>query len=277
MPVIPPPDEPGDADIDARQGESPSEIPAQEVPAQEALAAESHESSTGGADGHPDRQVEVDVGLSGVLYRFLRLLLHVVCRVYWRVDVHHQSAVPAQGAVLLAPVHRSFIDFIVVTEVTDRKIFIMAKDNLWKSKLLGRVLESVGAFPINRDAAGDRLALDRAQSVLERGNVLIMFPEGTRGTGPFLQDLHEGAAFLAARTGAAIVPIGIGGTQDAMRKGGKFARPVKVHIEVGSPILPAPRSERGRVPRSQVRELTARLSRELQRLFDLARTRPGGA
>jgi 1-acyl-sn-glycerol-3-phosphate acyltransferase len=231
------------------------------------------------AERHHDgseRQVEIDVGLSSVVYRTLRFVLHVICRVYWRVEVEHEASVPKTGPVLLAPVHRSFIDFIVVTEVTDRKIFIMAKDNLWRSKLLGRLLESVGAFPINRDAAGDRLALDRAQSVLERGNVLILFPEGTRRSGPMVEDLHEGAAFLAARSGAQIVPIGIGGTEEAMRKGGKFARPVKVHLVVGTPIPAPERSERGRVPRSVVRDLTERLRADLQRLSDRARQIPTG-
>ena len=141
---------------------------------------------------------------------------------------------PRTGPVILAPVHRSFMDFFVVSEVTPRKIFYMAKDEMWKSPLFGSFLESVGAFPVHRDGA-DRLALERAQDVLERGDVLILFPEGTRRAGPVVEDLHEGAAFLAARTGAAIVPIGIGGTAEAMPKGSKFVRPVKVHIVVGPP------------------------------------------
>ena len=170
--------------------------------------------------------------------------------------------VPATGPVILAPVHRSFMDFFVVSEVTRRKIFYMTKEEMWKSPLLGSVLDSVGAFPVHRDGA-DRLALERAQDVLERGDVLILFPEGTRRAGPVVEDLHEGAAFLAARTGAAIVPIGIGGTAEAMPKGSKFVRPVKVHIVVGPPIAraralgpgpgaaqPGPRTHRAAVRRA---------------------------
>jgi 1-acyl-sn-glycerol-3-phosphate acyltransferase len=156
--------------------------------------------------------------------------------------------------------------------VTPRKIFYMAKDEMWKSPLFGSFLEAVGAFPVHRDGA-DRLALERAQDVLERGDVLILFPEGTRRVGPVIEDLHEGAAFLAARTGAAIVPIGIGGTAEAMPKGSKFVRPVKVHIVVGPPIEPPERSARGRVPRSQVHVLTEQLRVELQSLYDDAEQR----
>ena len=111
------------------------------------------------------------------------------------------------------------------------------------------------------------------QDVLERGDVLILFPEGTRRAGPTIEDLHEGAAFLAARTGAPIVPIGIGGTAAAMPKGSKFVRPVKVHLVVGPPIAAPERSARGRVPRTQVHALTERLQVELQSLYDDAEQR----
>jgi 1-acyl-sn-glycerol-3-phosphate acyltransferase len=207
------------------------------------------------------------VRVPSAVYRLLRVLVHLINRAYWRVEVEGADSVPLAGPVILAPVHRSFMDFFVVSEVTKRKIFYMTKEEMWKSPLLGSFLDSVGAFPVHRDGA-DRLALERAQDVLERGDVLILFPEGTRRAGPVVEDLHEGAAFLAARTGAPIVPIGIGGTAEAMPKGSKFVRPVKVHIVVGPPIPAPERSARGRVPRTQVHALTQRLSAELQCLYD---------
>ncbi len=212
------------------------------------------------------------LGVSNRLYRFLRWLAHVVNRVSWRVTVEYEGTVPEEGPVILAPVHRSFIDFFVVSEVTRRKIFYMAKDSLWESRRLGALLDAVGAFPVHRQGA-DRLAMDRAQAVLERGDVLILFPEGTRRTGALVEDLHEGAAFLAARTGAAIVPIGIGGSARVMPKGSRIPRPVRVRLVVGEPIDAPERSERGRVPRSQVHALTGTLHEELQRLFDVAQAR----
>src|SRR5580700_3833656 len=116
-------------------------------------------------------------------YRALRSLCHGVNRAYWRVEVDGASVVPASGPVILAPVHRSNIDFLVVSEVSRRKLFYMAKDSLWKSPRFGSFLESIGAFPVHREGA-DRLALDRAQDVLERGEALFLFPEGTRRSGP---------------------------------------------------------------------------------------------
>ncbi|HTZ07960.1 MAG TPA: lysophospholipid acyltransferase family protein [Acidimicrobiales bacterium] len=215
----------------------------------------------------PDRHMAVRFP-DGV-YRGLRWLAHAANRAYFRVEVEGAGNVPATGPVILAPVHRSFLDFFVVSEVTPRKIFYMTKEEMWRHRLLGAFLDNVGAFPVHREGA-DRLALDRAQDVLERDEVLILFPEGTRRSGPVVEDLREGTAFLAARTGAAVVPIGIGGSAQAMPKGSKMVRPVKVNLVVGEP-LPAPaRSAKGRVPRSQVHALTETLAAELQRLYDRA-------
>jgi 1-acyl-sn-glycerol-3-phosphate acyltransferase len=144
----------------------------------------------------PRRRAGVRVP-SGV-YRFLRLLVHLINRTYWRVEVDGADNVPTTGPVILAPIHRSFMDFFVVSEVTKRKIFYMTKEEMWKSPLLGSFLDSVGAFPVHRDGA-DRLALERAQDVLERGDVLILFPEGTRRAGPVIDDLHVDAVFGLVR------------------------------------------------------------------------------
>ena len=214
------------------------------------------------------------LGLPPFAYRALRGLCHGVNRAYWRVSVDGASVVPESGAVILAPVHRSNIDFLVVSEVTKRKLFYMAKDSLWRAPRFGTFLESIGAFPVHREGA-DRLALDRSQDVLERGEALILFPEGTRRSGPVVEELHEGAAFLAARTGAPIVPIGIGGSAAAMPKGSKMVHPVKIHLVVGTPLAAPARSARGRVPRHQVHALTEDLRAELQRLYDLAQQRVG--
>jgi len=215
-----------------------------------------------------------NVGLPPFAYRALRGLCHGVNRAYWRVSVDGASVVPASGAVILAPVHRSNIDFLVVSEVTKRKLFYMAKDSLWKAPRFGAFLESIGAFPVHREGA-DRLALDRSQDVLERGDALILFPEGTRRSGPVVEELHEGAAFLAARTGAPIVPIGIGGSAAAMPKGSKMIHPVKIHLVVGAPLAAPARSARGRVPRSQVHTQTEELRAVLQTLYDEAQKRVG--
>jgi 1-acyl-sn-glycerol-3-phosphate acyltransferase len=213
----------------------------------------------------------LDLRLPRAVYGSLRTLAHLINRSYWRVSVEGPP-VPATGGVILAPVHRSFIDFFVVSEATRRKLFYMTKEEMWNSRALGAFLDSVGAFPVRREGS-DRLSLGRAQAVLERKEVLVLFPEGTRRSGDLITDLHGGTAFLAARAGAVIVPVGIGGTQESLAKGSKVPRPVKVHLVIGDPIGPPERAANKRTPRHELNELTEQLRSELQKVYDLARSR----
>ena len=176
--------------------------------------------------------------------------------------------------MILAPVHRSFADFGFAAFCTERKLFFMTKDEMWKNKWLGKLLLTVGAFPVHRESA-DREALQRAEEVLRRGELLVLFPEGTRREGREIEDLMEGATFLSARTGAPIIPIGIGGSDLAMPKGSTIPKPYKIQVVIG-PAIPAPaRTESGRVSRSAVRAATAALVPQLQAVYDEARAKSG--
>jgi 1-acyl-sn-glycerol-3-phosphate acyltransferase len=98
-----------------------------------------------------------------------------------------------------------------------------------------------------------------------------MFPEGTRRSGDEVTDLFDGPAYVAARTGVPLVPVGIGGSAEAMPVGSKLIRPHKVVLVVGDPILPPVGDGTGRVKRRVVREMTERLRDEVQALYDEAR------
>ena len=101
--------------------------------------------------------------------------------------------------------------------------------------------------------------------------MLVLFPEGTRQEGPVVHDLLEGAAFLSARTGAPIVPIGIGNSDRAMPKGQKIPKPLTITVVVGEPIAPPERSGSGRVSRTKVHRTTVELRQRIQAVYDRAR------
>ncbi len=202
------------------------------------------------------------------LYRLVRVVVHALNRLLFRTTVEGRDLVPTEGPLILAPVHRSFIDFFVASEaVMGRKLHYMTKDTLWKNRLLAKIIPKVGGFPVDRDAP-DREALRLAQAVLEAGEVLVLFPEGTRRTGPVIEDLHEGVAFLAARTGAPIVPLGIGGSASVMSKGTLIPRPRHIHLVVGQPIRSPSSSASGRVPRRAIHATTEQLRASIQDLYD---------
>jgi 1-acyl-sn-glycerol-3-phosphate acyltransferase len=101
-----------------------------------------------------------------------------------------------------------------------------------------------------------------------------MFPEGTRRSGPLVESLFDGAAYVATRAGVPIVPVGIGGSEDAMPRGARLIRPVRVTMVVGRPLYPEPVGT-GRASRRAVRLLTDRLAKELQALYDEAQAKAG--
>jgi len=202
-------------------------------------------------------------------YRVARRIVEGVCRALWRVEVRGAHNVPASGAFVLAPVHRSNIDTLLCGCVTRRRVRFMGKDSLWKHRWSGKLLSSLGGFPVHRGTA-DREAMRVCEAALRAGEPVVVFPEGTRQSGPAVQPLFEGAAFVAARAGVPIVPVGIGGSDGAMSKGSRRVRLVKVVVVVGEPLLPPGRGAGGRVSRSQVAEVTAALHARLQDLFDEA-------
>lgn len=210
-----------------------------------------------------------------IVYQLGAGLLRFLARLYWRVHVEGRENVPAHGPFVVAPVHRSNIDTVLMPFVCRRQLRYMAKDSLWRYRWSARLLTALGGFPVNRETA-DREALRTCEAALRRGEPVVIFPEGTRRTGPLVTDLFEGAAFVALRGEVPIVPVGIGGSSGAMPRGSKFPRPVKIRIVIGPPIHPPPRQGPGaRGSRRQVHELTDTLQVELQRLLDLAEPGPG--
>lgn len=201
-------------------------------------------------------------------YRGVRLLVVVVWRIMFRPRVVGAENIPTTGPVVLAPIHRSNIDFAFLVFATKRKTFFMAKNSLWRIGPIGSLIQLMGAFPVKRGTA-DRDSLKNAQQVLSKGQALVLFPEGTRQEGDLVGPLFEGAMFIASREGAPVIPVGLGNTEKAMRKGAKFPRPVRTTVVIGKPIQ-APKSD-SRVTRTELNTATEALRVGLQDAYDLAR------
>ncbi len=203
-------------------------------------------------------------------YRIFRAIVVGAWRIMFRPTVIGLDNVPQEGPVVLAPIHRSNIDFAFTVFMTKRKAFFMAKDSIFKVPGLNWLVSTMGAFPVKRGTA-DRESLRLAQSVLERGLPLVIFPEGTRQEGDAVGPLHDGAVYVAAKCGAPIVPIGIGHTERAMPRGSKFPRPVKVSVVIGAPLAPV--SGDGRPARSAISAATEELRVALEKVYAEAMSR----
>jgi 1-acyl-sn-glycerol-3-phosphate acyltransferase len=207
-------------------------------------------------------------------YDFVRGAITWFCRIFWRSTVEGSDHIPKTGAFILAPVHRSNIDTPVLCQVTGRRVRYMGKDAMWKFGFSAFFFNSLGGFPVHRGEP-DRKALRTSEEILRSGEPLVMFPEGTRQEGPIVEHVFDGVAYVALRTGVPIVPVGIGGSDKGMPKGAKMIKRAKVHLVVGPAIEVEAPPPGERVPRRAVRELTERLTAELQRLYDDAQATSG--
>jgi 1-acyl-sn-glycerol-3-phosphate acyltransferase len=203
-------------------------------------------------------------------YQFCRALLYLPVQLMWRPRIMGRENLPQTTPYILAPVHRSYIDTVLSGYVTRRRLRYMAKSGVFAKPWAAKLFSSLGGFPVRRGAP-DREALKVCEQALAVGEPVVLFPEGTRSSGPVLGPVLGGPAFLALRANVPIVPVGIGGTERSMPIGAKWVRPAQVGIVVGKPIWPPPRAGTERVPRRLIEEMTARLRDELQAVFDQAR------
>jgi 1-acyl-sn-glycerol-3-phosphate acyltransferase len=155
-------------------------------------------------------------------------------RVY-RIEVCGGERIPQNGGVILASNHESLVDPFILGVATSRPIRYMAKTELWSNRVVGRLMDWFGTFPIER-GAGDRAAMGRGAELLREGEVLGLFPQGT--SKPWRQrPFHRGAARLALATGAPIVPVCMIGTEKILRPNKVKVGLPKVKILVAQPIV----------------------------------------
>ena len=201
-------------------------------------------------------------------YLTIRLIVIVVCRIYLRLRIVDAHKIPRSGTFILAPSHRSTLDIPVAAATTRRRMMYMGKDSMWKIKPIGVLLTALGSFPVTRGSA-DLEALKRCIAVLERGDPLVLFPEGTRHHGRVIEPLFDGAAFIAYKTGVPIIPVGIAGSEEIWPPGTKLPRPRKCVAVVGDAIYPKDLNG-ARATREMMSAFTLELQASLQTVFDRA-------
>jgi 1-acyl-sn-glycerol-3-phosphate acyltransferase len=208
-------------------------------------------------------------GVSRPLYAIVKAFVAPFMRVYFRLRIVDAQRIPREGAVIIAPNHKSFWDSFFVGVATKRHVRFMGKSELFE-RPTARLLVRLGAFPVRRGAA-DEEALETARTVLRQGGVLAVFPEGTRIRDPDeLGEPRSGAGRLALETGAPLVPAAISGTENLFF--GPVPKPTRVAISFGEPIAveglgPSP---------AAARELIAdELWPEVQREFGMLRAHRG--
>jgi glycerol-3-phosphate dehydrogenase (NAD(P)+) len=174
-----------------------------------------------------------DHGVNRLVYYIVRAVLQPFFHVYFRMVRIGREHIPAEGPVIIAANHRSFLDPFVIGTMARRPLYYVAKEELFRHRLQSWVLNSLGAFPVRR-GQGDGDMVDTAKAILARGDIVLIFPEGTRTRPGSLGKPKRGVGRLALETGAPVVPVAVIGTED-VRKGLRI-RPRKVRIRAGRPL-----------------------------------------
>jgi 1-acyl-sn-glycerol-3-phosphate acyltransferase len=179
------------------------------------------------------RERSLKRGVNPVIYWVLRGLLVPFFLLYFRMQRVGREHLPRTGPLLLASNHRSFLDPFVIGTLVKRPVYYMAKRELFEKRWQAWILNALGAFPVDR-GAGDGDAMATARAILERGDCVVLFPEGTRVRRGPLGEPRRGIGRLALETGAPVAPIAVIGT-DQVRRGWRI-RPRKVRLRVGRPL-----------------------------------------
>lgn len=180
----------------------------------------------------------------GVVYWLAWAIARLGMWTQFRLRVEGAQRAPRRGALLVVSNHLGPSDPLVIGLRLRRQMHILAKAELFSHPVFGWLLRRAGLVPIRRGAS-DRDALRAVAHLLEKGRCALVFPEGTYNYAPAtpgMLPLRTGAAWLALRTGATILPVGIWGAEYVWvpERGWRLGRRPVVHVRFGEPYSPTP-------------------------------------
>ena len=181
-------------------------------------------------------------------------------------DVRGLHHIPREGGFLLAANHASFFDPPAIGCRLPRKIHYLARKTLFKKGLIGKILETVQAIPIDRDGDSDIGAMKKVIAALRSGEGVILFPEGTRTPDGSIQEAKSGLGMIACRGGVPVVPTRIFGSFDAYSRRAK--RPslfTPIEVTFGKP-LPPTEFDPGGPSKKRYQEATNRIMERIKSL-----------
>ncbi|MXW75981.1 MAG: 1-acyl-sn-glycerol-3-phosphate acyltransferase [Acidimicrobiaceae bacterium] len=203
----------------------------------------------------------------GQLQTAAKIVLRPVFSALWRITAVGLDNVPVDGPAILAPNHASVIDSFFLPATLPRRITFVGKSEYlddWKTR---RLFPALGMIPIDRGGGNaSARALDTAARLLEDGELFGIYPEGTRARDGLLHKGHTGAARLAMRTGAPIIPVGILGTRAVQPPDAKAPKPFRpIEVRFGEPMHGSPGGT-GADQRLRLRQFTDELMFEIGNL-----------
>ncbi|NET30745.1 MAG: 1-acyl-sn-glycerol-3-phosphate acyltransferase [Cyanothece sp. SIO1E1] len=184
---------------------------------------------------------------------------------YFQGRIYGIEQVPRRGPLVVVGNHASDFDPPILASCIHRPVAFMAKEELFRVPLLGPAIQVYGAYPVKRGSP-DRSAIRAAMASLEEGWAAGLFLQGTRTPDGRISSPKLGAAMIAAKAKAPLLPVSIWGTHGILPKGVRFPQPVAVTVRIGAP-LPPPQSTK----REHLEAVTQKCVDAIHHLHDLGR------
>jgi len=197
-----------------------------------------------------------------MFYAALKVFLWPIFKLAYRLKVKDAGRLPADGPILMVANHAGYLDPVVVGLASPRPVRFMAKDTLFNIFGLSWIIRRLRAFPVKREVF-DRESLQTALGILAEGKVVGIFPQGTRQKDG-VNDAFPGAAWIAYKSGAVVVPVAISGTEKVMPAGARFPRWPVIVVSFGEPIVPDTTGDRKEV----VGRMTEQIVHELKEMLE---------
>jgi 1-acyl-sn-glycerol-3-phosphate acyltransferase len=167
---------------------------------------------------------------SSFLFLFGRQMFRIMFKLFYRWHIEGTENIPKMGGAIIAPNHMSFFDPPLTGSAMKRPLYFMAKKELFDVPVFGWTIRQTNAFPVKRGVQ-DMSAMRYAFSLLEKGRLLLMFPEGSRSKGGNLGKARAGAGMVACNAQVPLIPVKLENTNMML----KFKR---IKIKYGKPIYP---------------------------------------
>lgn len=167
-------------------------------------------------------------------YRILKTFLYTFFKVFYRLEVFGLENIPGEGGFIMAANHASYLDPPVIGAVSTRRVRFMAREGLFKIPIFGTFIK-IFSFPVKRDKPHPS-AIKESVRRLRKGELIVMFPEGSRSADGNLLEAKRGLSVLAAMSRTPVVPTFIRGTEKALPVGARLPRPSKITVVFGSPL-----------------------------------------
>lgn len=168
-------------------------------------------------------------------YAFLQLWCQFLFVIFFSLRVFGKENVPDKGGVLIASNHQSFLDPILIGVGLKRQIHYMARRSLFKNVFFRWFIKSLNAFPVKREGMNAG-AIKQAIALLRRGEVVLLFPEGTRTWDGTVGSIQRGFGMIARRAGVPLVPAIIDGAFEAWPRTRRIFRFAPISVAFGKPL-----------------------------------------